>query len=260
MADRPLPPIPKIDDPILFLDIYTHKSIRDSKNEDYGDTQRLSILGGRVFDFTVANALFFERPMIPADEMTEKLRDLTSDTQIQAWVDSYKLKDRLLYTQDFAERINGADETRFFFYSYIGAVYMRSGVAPIQNWIARLINPDAEAVPLVNPPSPTYQMGGASTSQHRLPAPPATAPPPLPQPPATGAGASFGILARLNQTAIQKSIQVTYSAERSGESHNPQWTVRCVVDGNTMGSGIGRNQKTAKEAAAQEAWTALGWL
>ncbi len=171
---------------------------------------------------------------------------MTSDTQIQAWVDSYNLKDRLLYTQDFAERINGADvgddlnrsrlssddrtfqETRFFFYSYIGAVYMRSGVAPIQNWIARLINPDAEAVPLVNPPSPTYQMGGASTSQHRLPAPPATAPPPLPQPPATGAGASFGILARLNQTAIQKSIQVTYSAERSGESHNPQWTVRCV--------------------------------
>ncbi|KAF7436492.1 hypothetical protein PC9H_003325 [Pleurotus ostreatus] len=257
MADRPLPPIPKIDDPILFLDVYTHKSIRETKNQDYGDTQRLSILGGKVFNFTVANVLFFERPMIPADEMTEKLRDLTSDTQIQAWVDSYKLKDRLLYTQEFAERINEADETRFFFYSYIGAVYMRSGVTPIQNWITRLINPDAEPVPLFNPPSPTRQLGGASTS--RSPPPPGTVPPPLPQTTPTGAPTSLGILARLNQTASQRNLQVTYPAERCGEPHSPQWTVQCVVNGETMGSGIGKSQKIAKEVAAQEAWAALGW-
>lgn len=156
---------------------------------------------------------------------------------------------------------------------------MRSGITPIQNWIARLINPDAEPVPLVNPPSPTRQPGGATTSQHRPPAPPATLPPPLPQTTSTGVPPSFGILARLNQTASQRNMQVTYPAERSGESHNPLWTVHCVgamrlylyclcfidgrvylVDGNVMGSGVGKNQKTAKEVAAQEAWTALDWL
>lgn len=155
---------------------------------------------------------------------------------------------------------------------------MRNGVTPIQNWIARLINPDAEPVPLLNPPSPTRQLTAASTSQHRSPPPPGTVPPPLPQTTPTGAPSSLGILARLNQTASQKNLQVTYPAERCGEPHSPQWTVQCVgamrdylycvcfinsyaylVNGETMGSGIGKSQKIAKEVAAQEAWAALGW-
>lgn len=128
---------------------------------------------------------------------------------------------------------------RKFFNSYLGALYIRNGLSTIQEWIARLIDPNvapaqvATFSPLSNySPSPYVQQNFAQQQSggYFLPAPPIGAPPPLPSspPPFTPPSSmSLVTLALVNQTAAQKGYTVTYPAEQVGPPHQPTWTVRC---------------------------------
>jgi dsRNA-specific ribonuclease len=72
-----MPPFPKIDGHHdLLLDVYTHKSLRFSGaplNEEYGDTDRLAILGEKVLDLAVTSYLFSRKPILPAPEIDASL-------------------------------------------------------------------------------------------------------------------------------------------------------------------------------------------
>jgi hypothetical protein len=68
-----LPPLPKIEGDLdLVLDVYTHSSLRfDSApmNDDYGDTDRLAELGGKILDLAVTNHYYSKKPMLRATEI-----------------------------------------------------------------------------------------------------------------------------------------------------------------------------------------------
>ncbi|TFL03551.1 hypothetical protein BDV98DRAFT_591406 [Pterulicium gracile] len=124
------------------------------------------------------------------------------------------------------------------------------------------------------------------------PPPPSSAPPPMPNgpPPASHYGASNGpppasyygasngpppashyggastgipanqvTLALMNQTAVQRRYQVTYTQQNHGPPHMPTWYCVCYVNGEEKGHGQGKNLKQAKEQAAQMAWASMGW-
>lgn len=128
---------------------------------------------------------------------------------------------------------------RKFFNSYLGALYIRNGLSTIQEWIARLIDPNVAPAqgttfsPLSNySPSPYVQQnfGQQQSGGYFHPAPPLGAPPPLPSspPPVMPSPAmSLVTLALVNQTAAQKGFTVTYPAEQVGPPHQPTWTVKC---------------------------------
>jgi hypothetical protein len=131
---------------------------------------------------------------------------------------------------------------RKFFNSYLGALYIRNGLSTIQDWIARLIDPNVApaqgAVGTFSPPPPSnyspyvQQNFGQqqSANYYHPPAPPLMAPPPLPSSPAPvmpSSSMSLVTLALVNQTAAQKGFTVTYPAEQVGPPHQPTWTVRC---------------------------------
>lgn len=118
-------------------------------------------------------------------------------------------------------------EIKRFFYSYIGALHIRNGMPTIQQWISRLIDPDAE--PVVMDPSPPPQAVAQQSWMAPLPPGP---PPPLPgyapnSPTRSGSILNVVNLALVNQTAAQKGYAVTYPAEQVGQAHQPTWTVRC---------------------------------
>jgi hypothetical protein len=67
--------LPKIEGDVdILLDIYCHRSLKgnedDSINEEYGNTDRLVELGGRVLDLTLVAHLFYRRPMLLAEQIT----------------------------------------------------------------------------------------------------------------------------------------------------------------------------------------------
>jgi dsRNA-specific ribonuclease len=275
-----LPPLPKIEGDVdLMLDVYTHSSLRFGgapMNDDYGDTERLAELGAKVLELTVTNQLYSQRPFLTAKEIQEKRIELVSNENLESWLKSYGLKEKLRVAPTEIHLLDKPEEMRKYFNSYIGALYIRNGLPTIQEWISRLIDPNvAPAQPAAFSSVPSYSPYVQQNYSHQtysqpysqqpggyLPAPPAGPPPPLPHspPPAMPSSSmSLVTLALVNQTAAQKGFTVTYPAEQVGPPHQPTWTVRCFLNGQERGRGTGKSQKVAKEEAAKQAWAAMRW-
>jgi len=294
-----LPPLPKIDgDFELMLDVYTHSSVRMSStmNGDYGDTQRLADLGSKVLDLVITYHLYSERPFLAAEDIQRKRLELTSDTNIDHWLQAYGLKEKLRVAPSDIGVLNNPEEMRKFFHTYIGALYIRNGLQTIQTWISRMIDPAIDiklpnSSPQAEPqfhhqapqihaygqqwqgyghqpgyqsPTPSQASVASYSSQMNSvhPAPPPGAPPPLPASPPSmmpSSAMSLVTLALVNQTAAQRGYHVTYPAEQTGPPHQPTWTVRCHMNGQEYGIGSGKSQKQAKEEAARMALAAMAW-
>jgi len=262
-----LPPLPKIEGDVdLVLDVYTHKSLRPDGvqlNDDYGDTDRLAELGGRILELAVTLHYYSKKPMLKAAEMAELRNRALSNENLEAWLDAYGLRHKLRFAPGEKDTVGTPEELRRFFDTYVGALHIRNGMATIQDWISRLIDPDAEPTslqfPIPNPDILPYPL-----QTFRPPPPsqlPSSHPPPPPNDsPSTGMGVpSMVTLALVNQTAVQRGIAVTYSGEQVGPPHLPTWTVRCCMNGVEQGCGTGKSQKQAKEEAARQAWARMGW-
>ncbi|KAJ7131424.1 hypothetical protein C8R44DRAFT_871916 [Mycena epipterygia] len=240
-----IPALPKIDGDVdIVLDIYVHHALKGGEpmSDEYGDTERLIELGGRVLDTTLAVHLFHERPMLTADEISDRVKTTVSDDKLKEWLAVYNIKSKFRAPAGF-NILESPVEMRRFFHSYIGALYIRNGISCVHGWIFALLGSDnANNVSSVK--TPLFPSG--------IPAPP---PQHRPNPPSAMPSTFI-----LNQMASQRGIQVpTYPAESSGPSHNPTWSIICRVGDVEKGRGSGKSQKLAKEEAARQALQALGW-
>jgi len=66
-------------------------------------------------------------------------------------------------------------------------------------------------------------------------------------------------VAGFNEVAAKQHLQIAWDYARSGDPHMPTWRVTCLVNGNHMGTGVGRNKKESMLAAARDAWRNMGW-
>ncbi|KAG6814140.1 hypothetical protein H0H92_002135 [Tricholoma furcatifolium] len=276
-----LPPLPKIEGDIdLLLDVYTHRSLRfgGALNDDYGDTDRLAELGHRVLDLAVTFHYFSKRPMLSAEDITDHCRKALSDEKLDYWLNSYNLRSKLRFAPGEQDKIGSPEEIRRFFDTYVGALHIRNGNSTIQDWVSRLIDPEADHNSSSHWPPPIPVNNAPPTQSVWNPPPPpplqpSIPPPPLPSgvPPMSIGVSSFQpvgptkiggppvSLAQVHQTAAQLGVSVTYSAEQSGPPHLPTWTVKCFMSGIERGSGSGKSQKIAKEEAARQAWVRMNW-
>jgi dsRNA-specific ribonuclease len=244
-----LPALPKLDGDIM-LEVFTHRSLRfggAQTSEEYGDNERLAELGHQVFELAVTYCLFLKRPMLTAQEIQAEKLSIFSESSMEGWIVGYGLPNKLRYSPDVAESIKSPKELLFLLDSYVGAVYLQSGLAPIQEWLRRLIDPDSQPHPPSPSSAPTHY-NNMMSNYH--PPQPSTSPPPLPQ---------LISLSLVNQTAMQKGTPVVYEAESSGPPHQPRWVVRCKIGGVERGSGVATSQKKAREEAARQAFLAMGW-
>ena len=72
-APVPVPPIPKLQGEII-LEVFTHRSIRFpsapiNQDSEYGDSDRLTVLGEKVLEAAVTDALFRKRPMLKGGDI-----------------------------------------------------------------------------------------------------------------------------------------------------------------------------------------------
>jgi len=134
-----------------------------------------------------------------------------------------------------------------YFHSYVGALYVTKGLFPIDAWIFKLIDPDAN---LGSPTQPWQQGQDRESASH--PGPSLSGP----SDPVTGTNVPVSLV---NQTATLRNIPINYVPSHEGPPHLPTWTVRCYINNVEKGVGVGKSQKIAKEEAAQQAWKAMGW-
>jgi len=247
--DMNIPALPKIEGDVdVILDIYSHQSLKPKDpgdmNEEYGDLDRLVEIGGRVVDMTLAVHFFHKRPMLLAEQITDEMQLAVSDAKLREWLSAWNIKSKFRAAPGTCEILESPDDMRRFFKAYVGALYIRNGVSQVQAWISALVDPNADINSFGTPP------------------PPIGLPPPLPQPSHTGSpppAQAFSLLI-MNQMASQKGLSVTYPAELvAGSSHNPTWKVSCYINGEKKGEGTGKNQKSAKEEAARQAFAVLRW-
>lgn len=71
-----VPPLPKIDgDAHIILDVYTHNSLRghlgsaSDPNDEYGDADRLALLGKEVLDLAITHYWYRKMPLISAEQL-----------------------------------------------------------------------------------------------------------------------------------------------------------------------------------------------
>jgi len=71
MSNDSLPPIPTIRDADMQLAVFTHHSLSrgDDANDQWGDTDRLAVLGEKVMEMAIATELFRRRPMLSKPDM-----------------------------------------------------------------------------------------------------------------------------------------------------------------------------------------------
>ncbi|KZT02407.1 ribonuclease III [Laetiporus sulphureus 93-53] len=265
------PPAPKLRGDII-LEVFTHKSLRfpgapTNEESEYGDNERLSVLGEKVLETAVTFTLFNKKPMIKAQEIESQRMEVLSDANYNNWVINYKLREKVRCSPDAVATLTNPKETNLLFCSYVGAVYVQNGMETVQNWIGQLIDPEYEPpVPAADGEPYTYKR--VKTEPMSSPTPPPTMhqppppmapPPPLPINPLAPAQPQAAFLPLFNQTANQRRLAVEYPAQFSGPAHAGRWTVQCVVNGIPKGEGSGASKQLAKEEAARQAYYSMGW-
>ncbi|KAF6766577.1 ribonuclease III domain-containing protein [Ephemerocybe angulata] len=272
------PKLPSINSIDILLQVFTHPSIRPTSPDrmdtnDYSDNERLTFLGELTLSATVTDALFRQRPMLSAQEITAKRQEILLDESFDDWVTHYKLLGKLRCDLGLRSTfsINNPQETRAIFHAYVGGLYVDSGSDAVYAWIAPLIGqylsvggelPDGE-------PMVVNEMLNRCRCPHRpippQPQPPhpiffGSQPPPSPVRPPSHLQAPPMGMPRPNPLApAQPSLPFLPLAQFAGPSHAGTWVVRCIVNGIPKGEGKGSSKQTAKEEAARQAFYAMGW-
>ncbi|KAF5323311.1 hypothetical protein D9611_005743 [Ephemerocybe angulata] len=193
------PKLPSINSIDILLQVFTHPSIRPTSPDrmdtnDYSDNERLTFLGELTLSATVTDALFRQRPMLSAQEITAKRQEILLDESFDDWVTHYKLLGKLRCDLGLRSTfsINNPQETRAIFHAYVGGLYVDSGSDAVYAWIAPLIGqylsgggelPDGEPM-VVNEMSPPPIRTQTPPPSKKVKAEPMSmSPPPIPPQP-----------------------------------------------------------------------------
>ncbi|EEB89473.1 hypothetical protein MPER_12423 [Moniliophthora perniciosa FA553] len=260
----------------LMLDVHTHKSLRKPgmQNTDWGDTERLALLGEKIMDMVVY-AYFFKKgnPMRTAEQIRQDVADTLTPQNFNLWLEQHELKYKLRSAPNVEpDPFQDPQELRHHFNTFVGAVFLSSGIDEVSSWIVSLLDPTAvfnpedtveqQTTPIATPSNaPPPYLQPHSQYQPQLanppPPPPAAMPPPIPSqpppppppmshsPPRANGLQFLPTLALVNQTATQRGFQITYEADSVGLPHQPIWTL--MVTNRAGGQAETRNKQRKKQ-------------
>jgi ribonuclease-3 len=208
----------------LLEQAFVHSSYcNENPQLGYASNERLEFLGDAVLDFVVTAKLCKEFPELPEGELTEIRASLVCRDTLAELASSLELGDWLLLGR--GEALSGgrakARNLANAMEALVGALYLDQGLAKARAFILRRFKPQLEA---------------------------------------TRKGKTIANYKALVQEFIQgqgKATPVYRLVEATGPDHNRQFTIEILVDGQTLGKGIGRTKKVAESQAARTAWENL---
>jgi ribonuclease-3 len=208
----------------LMEQAFVHSSY-SNENSDFvwPSNERLEFLGDAVLNLIVTEKLYEEFPKLPEGELTEIRASLVCRDTLAELASSLNLGNWLLLGR--GEEANGgrakASNLANAMEALIGALYLDQGLAKVRRFILTQLKPELEKI-----------KAGKITPNYKA----------------------------LVQELIQgqkRPTPVYRLVEATGPDHSKQFTAEILVEGEALGSGIGRSKKVAESQAARAAWEKL---
>jgi ribonuclease-3 len=208
-------------DEALLERALTHRSY-SYENDGLPHNERLEFLGDAVLGIVVTDTLYRAHPDLPEGKLA-KLRAAVVNSRALAEVA------RVIDLGDFVllgkgeESTGGRDKASILAdttEAVIGCVYLSGGMGAADSFVHHLLDPLMRR--------------------------------------SAALGAALDWKTSLQEVAATGELGVPhYDVVSEGPDHDKTFTANVVIDGRTLGTGVGRSKKGAEQRAAEDAWRAL---
>jgi len=208
----------------LLEQAFVHSSYcNENPGFGYPSNERLEFLGDAVLNFVVTEKLYKEFPELSEGELTEIRASLVCRDTLAELASSLGLGDWLLLGR--GEELGGgrakAGNLANTMEALIGALYLDQGLGKARRFIIKQLKPELEKIK-TGKIIPNYK-----------------------------ALAQEFIQGQKRPTPVYRLV------EAIGPDHRKQFTAEILVDGETLGRGMGGSKKVAESQAARAAWEKL---
>ncbi|KAL5482999.1 hypothetical protein ACEPAI_8228 [Sanghuangporus weigelae] len=241
-AKLPLPPLVTGD---RLLEIFSHMLLQ---NEVIADNQSLFEMGWTALDLATTMYILSKKPMVAPDEIPTFRSVILSDENFEAWVAHYGLRQQLHNLQEI-NTANAEVDAKHIFQAYIGAVAAQAGIDVATSWTIELMSSQDMTLP-VAPAGNRPRAEPATVEDFDMEQGRNTV---------DIVQEVKNFLEEVNKRCGQEHLCVKYQAENHASQHTPLWVVICIINGVVKGEGQGSSKRIAKEAAAKQAYAAMGW-
>ena len=202
----------------LLQNALAHSSYANERwHDSLKSNERLEFLGDSILGMVVAEYLYRNFPDRPEGELTRMRADMVCETSLAAVADKISLGEHLMLGHG-EERFGGRNRASILadaVESVIAACFLDGGMEAAKAFVARFVLTEV----------PVKQLHNADYKT------------------------------ALQELVQQKKDQIlAYSlVGESGPDHNKEFRVEVSLNGNVIGSGIGRSKKRAEQDAARNA-------
>jgi ribonuclease-3 len=217
-------PLPPFKDQSLLLRALTHRSYLNENSEVHEDNERLEYLGDAVLDLIIANLLYHRLPEVKEGKLTRLRSSLVRTEQLAQFATRLELGSRLRLGK--GEQGSGGQQRKTLlcdaFEAVIGAYFVEAGYEATRDFVQPLFKPLLEEL--------------------------------------LRAEADNDPKSRLQEWAqAERGLTPRYViVERRGPDHEQTFRAQVVIGEEVCGEGVGRNKRSAEQAAAQDALNRLG--
>jgi ribonuclease-3 len=217
-------PLPPFKDQSLLLRALTHRSYLNENSDVHEDNERLEYLGDAVLDLIIANLLYHRLPEVKEGKLTRLRSSLVRTEQLAQFATRLELGSRLRLGR--GEQGSGGQQRETLlcdaFEAVIGAYFVEAGYEAARDFVQPLFKPLLEEL--------------------------------------LRAEADNDPKSRLQEWAqAERGLTPRYViVERRGPDHEQTFRAQVVIGEEVCGEGVGRNKRSAEQAAAQDALNRLG--
>ncbi len=201
----------------LLKQAFTHSSyVNEHRRKPYEDNERLEFLGDAVLELTVSKYLFEKYPMMSEGELTKLRAAIVCEPSLVVFANQLSFGEFVLLGK--GEEMTGGRERPAMladvFESFIGALYLDSGLEPVVQFLRKVV------FPRIDEGAFSHVMDFKSQLQE--------------------------LIQRDNCGTLQYKI-----LQEKGPAHNREFVSTVLLNGETLGTGIGRSKKEAEQRAAE---------
>ena len=201
----------------LLKQAFTHSSyVNEHRRKPYEDNERLEFLGDAVLELTVSRYLFEKYPMMSEGELTKLRAAIVCEPSLVVFANQLSFGDYVLLGK--GEEMTGGRERPAMladvFEAFIGALYLDSGLEPVIQFLRKVV------FPRIDEGAFSHVMDFKSQLQE--------------------------LIQRDNSGTLQYKI-----LQEKGPAHNREFISTVSLNGDTLGTGVGKSKKEAEQRAAE---------
>ncbi|MBD3106759.1 ribonuclease III [Bacillus sp. AGMB 02131] len=203
----------------LLKQAFTHSSyVNEHRRKPYEDNERLEFLGDAVLELTVSQYLYRKYPLMSEGELTKLRAAIVCEPSLVTFAHALSFGKLVLLGK--GEELTGGRERPALladvFEAFIGALYLDQGMDVVNSFLTKVV------FPKIDEGAFSHVMDYKSQLQE------------LVQRDAAG--------------VIEYRIH-----QEKGPAHNKEFVSNVSLNGEILGTGVGRSKKEAEQKAAQEA-------